>query len=263
MVVKTRIIPTKFKSEGEWLRGNFVIPRGSGPFPGICKFHGLPGSSNQIGGIAARLAEAGFAVLTFDFRGFRFSNGQFTLAGEVEDARNAITHLLNSKNVREGWAGVYGASYGGAVAVLAAARDQRISAICIRAPVYDTLAFARSSLVPAGIEELLQIAPNEMHGLRDPKKRQEILDRMIQDAMALNPINEISKIASRPLFIITGDADKGIDLPGVVRLFEVAHEPKEMLIVAGADHNLSDPMAYETTIGAIVAWFLRQINEPT
>lgn len=260
--MKTRIIPTKFKSEGEWLRGNFVIPRDSGPFPGICKFHGLPGSANQIGGIATRLAEAGFAVLTFDFRGFRRSNGQFSLAGEVEDAHNAVTHLLNSKHVRDGWVGVYGASYGGAVAVLAAARDQRISAICIRAPVYDTLAFAKSSLVLAGIEEILQTAPNEIRGLADPKKRLEILDRMAQDAMTLNPINEISQIASRHLFIITGDADKGIDVPGVVRLFEAAHEPKELLIVAGADHNLSDPIVYETTCSAIVAWFLRQINEP-
>jgi dipeptidyl aminopeptidase/acylaminoacyl peptidase len=257
--VKIQVQPTSFTSEGETLRGHFITPLRTGPFPGICKFHGLPGSSDQISGIATRLAEAGFAVLIFDFRGFRSSEGLFRLANQVKDAKLAITHLLESQHTKGEWVGVYGPSYGGAVAVLAAVRDSRISAVGLRAPVYDTLWFARSPMIPTAVEELVQTAPDQMHGLIDPKSRKNILDWMVEDAKQLNPMNEIDKVAPRPLFIITGDADFGIDLPGVKRLFDKAKEPKTMVVVKGADHNLTNPAAYETTVNAVIAWFQRQI----
>ena len=52
-----RIIPTEFVSNDESIRGNFVVPVGNGPFPGICKFHGLPGNPDQVSGFATSLAE--------------------------------------------------------------------------------------------------------------------------------------------------------------------------------------------------------------
>jgi fermentation-respiration switch protein FrsA (DUF1100 family) len=259
MLVKIEVQPTSFNSEGETLRGHFVLPRGNGPFPGICKFHGLPGSSDQISGIATRLAEAGFAVLTFDFRGFRSSEGLFRLANQVKDAKLAVTHLLESHYTKGDWVGVYGPSYGGAVAILAAARDLRISAVGLRAPVYDTLWFARSPMIPTAVEELVQNTPDQMHGLIDPQSRKDILRWMVEDAEQLNPMNEINRVAPRPLFIITGDADLGIDVSGVKRLFDAAMEPKEMVVVKDADHNLSSPAAYETTVNAVIAWFQRQL----
>ncbi|MBA7503212.1 hypothetical protein ES706_01820 [subsurface metagenome] len=253
-----RIIPTEFHSEGQLLRGNFLVPEGDGPFLGICKFHGLPGSPDQVHGIASRLAEAGFLVLTFDFRGFRRSEGCFSLSGEIEDARNAISHLLDSDYSVKNWVGVYGASYGGAVAVLAAVRDNRISVVCLRASVYDTLAFARSPLIQLAVEDLLRNSPGEMHGLSDPAIRKEILERMVEDSKKLNPIREVSSIAPRPLLIIAGDADEGIDLAGVRRFFEMAKEPKELIVIEGADHKLTDPKAFEKMVDLVVTWFKHQ-----
>lgn len=259
--MEIRLQPTSFRSEGELIRGHFVLPKGSGPFPGICKFHGLPGSSDQVSGVASQLAEAGFAVLTFNFRGFRTSEGQFSLAGEVKDANMAVTHLLESKFISDDWVSVYGPSFGGAVAVLAAVKDPRIRLVSLRAPVYDTLEFAKSIAFNLGLEALLRITPNEMHGLADPYEREMILDRMLQESKTLNPMKEIAKIAPRPLFIITGDADQGIPLKGVRRLFSKARDPKELVIVKGADHNLTTPHSYEQTMDAVIAWFKRQILE--
>lgn len=194
-------------------------------------------------------------VLTFDFRGFRRSEGIFSLAGEVVDAKNAITHLTNSNLVVPGWVGVYGASYGGAVAVCASALDDRISAVCLRAPVYNTHAFALSPLIRSEVNRIRNETPDEMHGLVDSTTRKRILDLMVDDGRRFNPMNEVSKISPRPLFVITGDADIGIDVDGVSELHDLAGEPKELVIVEGADHVLSDPRAYEDTVNSIVAWF--------
>ena len=253
-----QILPTEFTSEGEIIRGHFVTPVGEGPFPGIVKYHGLPGGSDQIGGIATRFAQAGFAVLTFNFRGFRSSDGFFTLSGEIKDAKVAVTHLLESDLTIDSWVGVFGPSYGGAVAICTVPYDPRVNVICVRAPVYDTLWFAKSPMIPYTIEEIIATAPSQVHGIEDAEIREEFLKRMVTDAEVHNPMNEVSKISPKPLLIIHGTDDVGIPLAGVKRLYELAGEPKDLVVVEGADHNLSDPRAYEITTKTIVEWFAKQ-----
>ena len=234
------------------MRGEFHVPSGDGPFPGICEFHGLPGPGQEA---APYLASAGFLTLTFDFRGFRRSDGIFRLRREIEDAEAAVTHLLRSDLSAKGWVGVYGASYGGAAAICSAARDTRISCVCVRAPVYDTLAFARSPLIPPAVKAVLEDDRDVMHGLKDPDLRTRILEWMVEDGARFNPMDEVSKIAPRPLLVIGGDADEGIDLEGIRRLFALAGGPKELMVVAGADHDLTDRAARETALNRAVAWF--------
>jgi fermentation-respiration switch protein FrsA (DUF1100 family) len=255
----TQVISTEFQSEGETIRGHWVMPKEKGPFPGICKFHGLPGSPDQVSGFATYLAEVGFAVLTFDFRGFRSSQGLWSLAGQVKDSQHAVSHLVTSRYVKPDWVGVYAASYGGAVGVLAAAQDSRISALCLRAPVYDTLDFALSPIFAAGVSELLRTASNQVHGISNPILRKQIINQVIHESKTLNPMQVISNLAPRPLFFITGDADRGIPVEGVRRLYNLAPEPKELVVVKGANHNLSTPRAFEKTVKAVQNWFLSQI----
>jgi fermentation-respiration switch protein FrsA (DUF1100 family) len=258
-----QVVPTEFHSEGERIRGDFVVPWGEGPFPGVCKFHGLPGSSDQVSGAATKLAESGYVVLTFDFRGFRRSEGIFRLAGEIEDAKNAVTHLLDSEMTVDSWAGAYGASYGGAVAVCSAARDNRVRAVCIRAPVFDTLWFAKSPMIAPAVQYILETAADDFHGLADPSTREQILTHMIEDAKVYNPLNEIGSISPRPLMITTGDADKGIPLEGVKRLYDLAGQPKELVVVKGADHTLSAPESVVETTNVVLSWFNRVWSEAT
>ncbi len=253
-----KILPTEFTSEAETIRGRFVLPKGRGPFPGICKFHGLPGEPDQVSGVATRLAEAGFAVLTFDFRGFRQSDGLFSLAGEIKDASAAISHLLESDLTVDSWSGVYAASFGGAVAVCTLAEDRRANALCLRAPVYDTLWFAQSPMIRPSVDSIVQTDPTQIRGIEDPKIQARLLRGMVKDARVHNPMNEISKISPCPLLIIHGSDDVGVDLAGVKRLYELAGEPKDLVIVEGADHNLSDPRAYEITMSTVVEWFKKQ-----
>jgi putative redox protein len=252
------ILPTEFTSEDETIRGFFVVPPGEGPFPGVCKFHGLPGGPDIVGGFATKLAEAGFAVLTFDFRGFRQSDGLFTLAGQIKDAKAAITHLLESDLTVDSWSGIYSASWGAAVAICALAEDPRCDALCLRAPVFDTLWFAESPMIQPSVDMIVETDPTQIRGIDDPQTQELVLRRMVEDAKIHNPMNEISKISPRPMLIVHGTDDVGVPLAGVKRLYELAGEPKELVVVEGADHNLSDPRAYEITMSTGVEWFLKQ-----
>ena len=254
-MVGIRTIPTEFSVNSDTLYGHFVTPPGEGPFPGIVKFHGIPGGPDQIGGVATSLAQSGFAVLTFDFRGFRESEGYFTLSGQIPDAKAAITHLLQSDLTIDTWSGVYAASWGAAVAICTLAEETRIDALCLRAPVFDTLWFSQLPLVRASAEVMRDTDPTQIRGLDDPEIFEKTLLKMVEDSRIHNPIDEVSKIAPRPLLIVHGSDDIGIPLAGVKRLYELAGEPKDLVVVEGADHNLSDPRAYEITVNTVVEWF--------
>ena len=254
-MVGLRVIPTEFSVNDEILRGHFVVPPGEGPFPGIVKYHGLPGSPDQVSGAATHLARAGFVVLTFDFRGFRSSDGLFSLSGQIIDAKEAITHLQDSDLTLNSWSGVYAASWGAAVAICTLAKDKRINALCLRAPVYDTLWFSESPMIKPAVESIIATDPTQMRGIDNPEIREKVLAKMIEDSRAHNPMNEVSKISPRPMLIVHGSDDVGIPLAGVKRLYELAGEPKDLVIVEGADHNLSNPHAYEITVETIVNWF--------
>jgi putative redox protein len=179
----------------------------------------------------------------------------FSLEGEIRDARNAVTHLIDSEYTIEDWVGVYGASYGGAVAICSAVRDERIKAVSVRAPVHDTLWFAESPMIKPTVDDLVRVSPNEIHGLADPVIQKELLTKMIEDSKIYNPIDEVDEISPRPLFIVTGSADRGIPVEGVRRLFDSARKPKEFAVVEGADHNLSNPDHYAMTCQLVISWF--------
>jgi ABC-2 type transport system ATP-binding protein len=119
------------------LDATFFTPAGSGRAPAILLAHGFGETKNAVRPEAEQLAQAGFAVLTWSARGFGRSTGQIALDSpdyEVKDVEQLVTWLANQPRVRldhpgDPRVGITGASYGGAIALLAAAYDHRIDAV--------------------------------------------------------------------------------------------------------------------------------------
>ncbi|WP_228991267.1 alpha/beta fold hydrolase [Streptomyces sp. DH8] len=110
---------------------------GSGKRPAVLIGHGFGGSKNDVRAQAEKLAADGYAVLTWSARGFGGSGGKITLNDpdhEVKDVSRLIDWLAERPEVRldeEGdpRVGLTGASYGGAVSLLAAGHDERVDAV--------------------------------------------------------------------------------------------------------------------------------------
>ena len=107
------------------------------PLPAIVIGHGFGGSKDGVAAQAQTLAESGYVVLTYSARGHGASGGQIGLNDprfEIADLSVMIDLLADRSEVAldaEGdpIVGVTGASYGGALALLGAAYDDRIDAI--------------------------------------------------------------------------------------------------------------------------------------
>jgi acetyl esterase/lipase len=90
-------------------------------------------------GLCQALAEAGFTMLSFDYRGFGASEGERALLlpqEQVEDAVAALEYLATQvPGVDPQRIGLYGTSFGGGIAALAAARSPRPRAVVLSVPV--------------------------------------------------------------------------------------------------------------------------------
>ncbi|MFE5887018.1 alpha/beta fold hydrolase [Streptomyces hydrogenans] len=109
----------------------------SGRRPAVLLAHGFGGSKDDVRPQAERLARDGYAVLTWSARGFGASGGKIGLNDpehEVQDVRGLVDWLAARPEVlldKQGdpRVGVSGASYGGAVSLLAAGHDPRVDAV--------------------------------------------------------------------------------------------------------------------------------------
>ncbi|MDH6115937.1 ABC-2 type transport system ATP-binding protein [Kitasatospora sp. GAS204A] len=118
---------------------------GSSPRPAVLLAHGFGGSKTDEADEARKLARSGYAVLTWSSRGFGHSTGQIGLDspdGEVQDVKHLVDWLTARPEVLKDKpgdpvVGITGASYGGAISLLAAAADPRIKAIAPRITWWD------------------------------------------------------------------------------------------------------------------------------
>ncbi|NBM19853.1 alpha/beta fold hydrolase [Streptomyces sp. GC420] len=132
---------------------------GGGRRPAVLLGHGFGGSKDDVRAQAEELARDGYAVLTWSARGFGASTGKIGLNdpdAEVADVSRLIDWLAGRPEVRldkkgDPRVGMAGASYGGAIALLAAGHDGRVDAVAPRI-TYWNLADA---LFPDGVYKKL------------------------------------------------------------------------------------------------------------
>ncbi|MFE9962317.1 alpha/beta fold hydrolase [Streptomyces sp. NPDC005525] len=141
--------------DGVSIDTSYFTSGGSERRPAVLIGHGFGGSKDDVRAQAEKLAGAGYAVLTWSARGFGKSGGEISLNApgrEVKDVSGLIDWLARRPEVQldgkgDPRVGVTGASYGGAVSLLAAGHDKRVDAV---APVISYWNLA-DALFPDGV----------------------------------------------------------------------------------------------------------------
>src|SRR3954453_2784789 len=125
--------PVTFYSEGVKLAADLFLPDDIGPAErraGIVLCHGYTGVRNlYLPDIARTLTGAGYAVLTFDYKGWGDSDGpksRLRPYSRVADVQSALSFLALQPQADPERLGIYGTSYGGATVVFVAAIDPRV-----------------------------------------------------------------------------------------------------------------------------------------
>ncbi|MEU9317170.1 alpha/beta fold hydrolase [Streptomyces sp. NPDC048295] len=123
--------------DGVSLDTSYFTTGGTERRPAVLIGHGFGGSKDDVRAQAEQLARSGYAVLTWSARGFGKSGGEISLNApdrEVKDVSRLIDWLADRPEVEldaggDPRVGITGASYGGAVSLLAAGYDKRVDAV--------------------------------------------------------------------------------------------------------------------------------------
>lgn len=134
--------PVEFVVEGTTVRGRLFSPEGEGPTPGIVMAPGFTATSHfaVFESYARGLADAGVAVLLFDFRGVGFSDGEprreLNSWAQARDYRAAVDFLRSTDGIDSAGVGIWGVSLSAGIASVVAAADPEIAAVVLLVPPF-------------------------------------------------------------------------------------------------------------------------------
>ena len=290
-----------FYSDGIRLVGDLYYPDDLKPSEtraGIVLCHGYTGVKDMYLPDNARvLNEAGYVVMTFDYKGWGDSEGsrnRLAPYSRVADVQAALTFLGAQPEVDAGRLGIYGTSYGGATVVWTGAVDPRVKCVVSVVGIGHGGRWMRSVRRPDEFHDLLERSDQDrVRRVREGKsefvKREEILlpDRQsaelaaaarrnnpaavstipleyVAETLEFHPEWVVDKIAPRPVLFITTDDDRLVPPDESLQLYARAGEPKKLVVLKGYGHYevYTDP-AFSEVMKATVAWFRQHLPPRT
>jgi len=230
-----KIERVSFMSEGQKISGILHIPDKENPLCVIAS-HGLLSSkdSEKYIALGERLSQEGMAMLRFDFRGLGESEGRMeddTVSRRVIDLGTAIafvrSHPALGKKV-----GFIGSSLGGYVSLIRASMDQQIKGVVTWA-------------TPFHLDDLKSNKGTEGHPLPE--------QAFFEDLPKHRLLPLLSRVTN--CMVIHGEKDELVPVDQAWEIFHNLGAPKEIHMIEGADHRLTQPAHRQRAIQLTVDWF--------
>ncbi len=209
------------------------------PAPCVVACHGLGASkdSDKYLLLGRELPRSGLALARFDFRGSGESDalpGGATVASRVADLVAVIERLAKHPAL-DGRAGLLGSSLGGFVALWAAAeRADGAPVVTWNAPA--SLAELGAGHSPVASDPLAALAAEVRAG---------------RYAEAPRGVSGV--------LVVQGEADTVVAAHHARALWDGAAAPKQLHLIAGADHRLSEPAHRAEAVEVSRRWFARHL----
>ena len=287
----------EFYSEGFKLVGDIYVPDGlpSGEHrAAVLLCHGYTGVKDlYLPDNAKTLNDAGYVVMTFDYKGWGESEGtrsRLAPYSRVADVQAAMTYLGIQPEADADRIGLYGTSYGGATVSWTGAVDQR--AKCIVSVVgigHGARWMSRVRRVDEWFD--LQERSKEDREKRASTGESEYVDRSeillpdrqsaqlaaaarrnnpaavgtipleyVDDTIGFNPEWIVDKISPRPILFITSDNDRLVLPEESEHLYAHAGEPKKLVVLKGYGHyEVYTEPAFSEVMAATLEWYRRYL----
>jgi len=229
-----------FLSEGQKIAGVLHLPDRRSP-PCVIASHGLLSSkeSEKYIALGDRLSQEGIAMLRFDFRGIGESEGRMeddTVSRRIVDLGSAIEFIRSLRDMKNR-IGLLGSSLGGYVSLIRASTEEKIRAIVIWA-------------TPFHLDDLKSNQGTEDHPLPE--------EAFFEDLPKHRLLPLLPKVSN--CLVIHGEKDELVPVGQAWEIFHSLGAPKEIRILEGADHRLTDPAHRSHAMELSTAWFKRYLQ---
>ncbi|MBI2145717.1 alpha/beta fold hydrolase [Candidatus Woesearchaeota archaeon] len=230
-------IPVKFKNDKGLLLHGFVHKHKKHE-TAIIFLHGFPGN---MFGTAVRVfnlfSKLGYLCFRFEFSGTNTSEGKFEnklMSQEVKEVKCAIDFLENNFPFKK--LVLIGHSTGAIDAALYAHQDQRINKLILMGGVSDLKHAVQYDFTDQQVHDfwtkgyITYQNPDKWYH----KKR---LKKAFYDEFFTLDLPKAMKKYHGPLLIVHGSKDEAVPVKEAYGLYHLAHKPKRLAIIRGADHR--------------------------
>lgn len=263
--------------------------------PTIIQAHGWGGTAAAFRRDSIDLANAGYLVLSFDYRGWGESDSRLILTGpapvkpisgqsqkftaEVVEVRevvdplefvtdwfNAIHWAVGEPMVDKDRIGLRGSSYSGGHIVYVAARDPRVKAIVSQVSALDsrpkamtTLAGSEADQLRLAYEEATKRARGELG--YPPARQMRVIGNLIgapiRDKLLLySPVEDAAKLKNCAALFIDAEKEELFDIKDHAKLaYDRAPQPKKYVLVPAITHYGIYREERERAIKLAIEWF--------
>lgn len=230
----------EFESEGQKISGVLHLPEKKNA-PCIIASHGLLSSkeSEKYIALGDKLSQEGIAMLRFDFRGIGESEGRMeddTVSRRILDLGSAIEFIRLRRDLGSR-IGLLGSSLGGYVSLIKASQEEKIRAVVIWA-------------TPFHLDDLKANPGTEGHPLPE--------EAFFEDLPKHRLLPLLPKVSN--CLVIHGEKDELVPVDQAWEIFHSLSAPKEIHILEGADHRLTDPAHRTRAMELSTAWFKRYLQ---
>lgn len=273
-----------FFSGRERVHAWYFRPRAA-PSPAVVMCPGFAGTkdtpSNHL--YAPGLAAAGIGVLLLDYRGWGQSEGERWLLdpfAQVADVRHALSYLETRPDVDAARLGLFGLSFGGAIATYVAAVDERALATVSVLGVGDTPAWLRAirrehewlewlqaveddrrqrALTGQGrlvdpTEELMVPSPERI-ALKGRGSEARTPLACADALLQFRPLDVVHRVAPRAILWIAARHDPVVPYEQAQMLYAAAREPRRLVTLPGREHYAAYERHRQRILGEAIGWY--------
>lgn len=208
--------------------------------------HGFRGSK-EGGGRATALAEQvashGFNAVRFDFTPLSTLSRQVAELSAVADfcRRQFGPELI-----------LLGRSMGGSAVLAYAASDQRVAGLCLWATPHNLHETFRLAL-GTGYDKLIK---GETLFAEDEWGKLSLTPEFIRDFDNFDLLESVEALPAVPLLLVHGRADAVVPVSHAQTIYQLAREPKKLVIIPEADHQFL--RHYDEAGSAVLTWLVAE-----
>ncbi len=228
-----------FPSGGDRVAGVLHLPERENA-PCVIACHGLLSSkdSEKYIALGKKLSLEGIGMLRFDFRGIGESEGRIeddTVSRRILDLGSALGFIRSRRDLGNR-IGLLGSSLGGYVSLIKASMDKEIRAIVIWA-------------TPFHLDDLKSNKGTEGHPLPE--------EAFFKDLPKHRLLPLLSKVSN--CMVIHGEKDELVPVDQAWEIFHSLAAPKEIHVIEGADHRLTEPAHRGRAMELSAEWFKKYL----
>jgi hypothetical protein len=237
--------------------------------------------------------EAGYVVLSFDYRGFGKSEGprwRLIPMEQVEDIRSGIDFLIQQPEVDATKIGLFGNSFGGANVVYAAALDQRVKCVVSAVPFGDGERWLKSlrrfwewkaflkTLEEDRLNRALTGKSRSVHPLeivlappdaaeifnefaeKFPERKCQLPLETGESILSYKPESVVQTIAPRPILFFATGGDTMSVVDECLSMYEKAKEIKKLVFFPNVPHfGIYNSPTFDQFMAETVMWYKEHI----